>query len=359
MGRAEGGSRKERFESLTGKLTKIINGPVWKLYNYSRAEVARNKPTTPNVTKAVKQFEAMFKYTSALREILNEMADNIKVLVDKEMMDIRQKSKLPITMLVCLLVSVPVIVYLSSQASQSMRQSSRIFDEQVEDLNYEKRKTDGLLQQLLPVDIIAQLKAGEQPPPKMYENTTLFFGDIVGFTKLTAQSTATQTIQFLNELYNKFDKAIDNYDVYKVEIVGDGYLVASGLPYPNGKQHAKEISNMAIRLMQEVAGFKVTHVRNYKMQMRMGIHSGSCVGGVVGSKMPHFSVFGDTVNIAALMESTSEPMKIQISQTTQELLVELGGFKTEIRGQMQVPRIGQLTTYWLHPHDHRAAPKNE
>ena len=128
------------------------------------------------------------------------MADNIKVLVDKEMEAIRQKSKLPITMLVvkrvccrewkgdanaqvCLLVSVPVIVYLSSQASQSMRQSSRIFDEQVffslpllglltrmhtqvEDLNYEKRKTDGLLQQLLPVDIIAQLKAGEQPPPK-------------------------------------------------------------------------------------------------------------------------------------------------------------------------------------------------
>ena len=85
---------------------------------------------------------------------------------------------------VCLLVSVPVIVYLSSQASQSMRQSSRIFDEQVffslfslvylfthaqvEDLNYEKRKTDGLLQQLLPVDIIAQLKAGEQPPPKYF-----------------------------------------------------------------------------------------------------------------------------------------------------------------------------------------------
>ena len=125
------------------------------------------------------------------------MADNIKVLVDKEMEAIRQKSKLPITMLVgeyvvknrktmaqvCLLVSVPVIVYLSSQASQSMRQSSRIFDEQVfvsrslfglhtcaqvEDLNYEKRKTDGLLQQLLPVDIIAQLKAGEQPPPKYF-----------------------------------------------------------------------------------------------------------------------------------------------------------------------------------------------
>ena len=74
---------------------------------------------------------------------------------------------------------------------------------------------------------------------RLYESTTLFFGDIVGFTKLTAMSTASQTIKFLNDLYNIFDNAIDVFDVYKVEIVGDGYLVASGLPYPNGKQHAK------------------------------------------------------------------------------------------------------------------------
>ena len=154
-------------------------------------------------------------------------------------------------------------------------------------------------------------------------------------------------------------------------------------------QHAKEISNMAIRLMQEVSGFKVfahqkspkwesqlvaqvSHVRNYKMQMRMGIHSGGkqfvpsislfwaqdlVWAGLSGPRC-HISRFLETrwnfltlwkicfqVNIAALMESTSEPMKIQISQTTQELLQELGGFKTEIRGQMQVPRIGQVQIY--------------
>ena len=187
----------------------------------------------------------MFMYTSALRNILNDMADNIKVLVDEETETINYRSKWPIVMLVCLIISVPVIVYLSSKASYSMRQSSRIFDEQAEDLNYEKRKTDGLLQQLLPVEIIAQLKAGEQPSPKLYESTTLFFGDIVGFTKLTAMSTASQTIKFLNDLYNIFDNAINVFDVYKVEIVGDGYLVASGLPYPNGKQHAKEIKVIA------------------------------------------------------------------------------------------------------------------
>ena len=108
---------------MTEKLNKIImdSDIQWNIYNDSRAEVTRNQPNTPNVTKAVKQFEAMFMYTSALRNILNEMADNIKELVDAETEAIRRGSKWPIAMLVCLMISVPVIVYLSSKASYSMR----------------------------------------------------------------------------------------------------------------------------------------------------------------------------------------------------------------------------------------------
>ena len=108
---------------MTQKLNLIIMDPdiQWNIYNDSRAEVTRNKPTNPNITKAVKQFEAMFMYTSALRKILNEMADNIKVLVQEETEAINKRSKWPIVMLVCLMISVPVIVYLSSKASYSMR----------------------------------------------------------------------------------------------------------------------------------------------------------------------------------------------------------------------------------------------
>ena len=108
---------------MTEKLNKIIMDTdiQWNIYNDSRTEATRNKPTTPNITKAVKQFEAMFMYTSALRNILNEMADNIKVLVDEKTEAIREGSKWPIVMLVCLMISVPVIVYLSSKASYSMR----------------------------------------------------------------------------------------------------------------------------------------------------------------------------------------------------------------------------------------------
>ena len=182
-----------------------------------------------------------------------------------------------------------------------MRSSSKRFDEQALSLNLERRKTDGLLSQLLPADIISMLKTGQQPKPRLYKSASVFFGDIVGFTNLTAMSTAGQTIQFLNDLYRTFDSSIDNYDVYKVEIVGDGYLVASGLPQPNGKKHAPEISQMALQLMHQVDGFKVKHRPKYKLRMRMGIHSGSCVGSVVGSKMPHFSVFGDTVLIPLIL----------------------------------------------------------
>ena len=108
---------------MTQKLNKIIMDPdiQWNMYNDSRAEVIKNKPIAPNITKAVKQFEAMFMYTSALRNILNDMADNIKNLVDAETEAIRYGSKWPIVMLICLMISVPVIVYLSSKASYSMR----------------------------------------------------------------------------------------------------------------------------------------------------------------------------------------------------------------------------------------------
>lgn len=141
---------------------------------------------------------------------------NNQNLVDRETNTIKDRSKWPIIMLVCLGVSVPIIIYLSSKASYSMRQSSKRFDEQALSLNLERRKTDGLLSQLLPADIISMLKTGQQPKPRLYKSATVFFGDIVGFTNLTAMSTAGQTIQFLNDLYRTFDSAIDNYDVYKV-----------------------------------------------------------------------------------------------------------------------------------------------
>ena len=115
----------------------------------------------------------------------------------------------------------------------------------------EKRKTEKLLTDLLPRQIIRQMKKGQIPPPESFESVTVFLCDIVGFTNLSSESTAHQIVDMLNSLYNLYDNRIDNYDVYKVETIGDAYMVCSGVPEKND-YHASEVSKMALDLLTKV-----------------------------------------------------------------------------------------------------------
>jgi class 3 adenylate cyclase len=179
----------------------------------------------------------------------------------------------------------------------------RIVQEKTESVFEEKRKTEELLYQLLPRFVADELKAGKHVKPESYEAVTIFFSDIVGFTTLSADSTPMQVVDLLNDLYSCFDAIIDMYDVYKVETIGDAYMVASGLPIRNGNEHAREIARMALDLRKAVNSFKIKHLPRKKLQLRIGIHTGPCVAGVVGLKMPKYCLFGDTVNTASRMET--------------------------------------------------------
>lgn len=188
---------------------------------------------------------------------------------------------------------------------------SEIYDTRVEIYRQEKRKTEKLLTDLLPRQIIHDMKRGKVPQPESFSSVSVFLCDIVSFTTLASESTAHQIVELLNTLYNLFDLRIENYDVYKVETIGDAYMVASGVPVAN-QHHAEELAKMALDLLAKVVTFEVQHKPGYRLKLRMGLHSGSCVAGVVGTKIPHYSVFGETVEIAGLMESTGQPMKIQV-----------------------------------------------
>ncbi|XP_034002191.1 atrial natriuretic peptide receptor 2-like [Trematomus bernacchii] len=222
-----------------------------------------------------------------------------------------------------------------------------IVAERTQDLLQEKQKTDRLLYSMLPKPVADDLRQGRTSEAQSYSNATVYFSDIVGFTQLSGASTPHQVVDFLNQLYTSFDEIIDNYDVYKVETIGDAYMVVSGVPQQNGINHAGEIASMALDLVSVCHTFKIPHKPNTQLQIRAGIHSGPVVAGVVGTKMPRYCLFGDTVNTASRMESTSEALKIQVSGATADLLHTLRGYILTCRGTFNVKGKGDMTTWWL------------
>ncbi|NXN00658.1 ANPRA protein, partial [Sylvia borin] len=219
--------------------------------------------------------------------------------------------------------------------------------ERTQDLMHEKQKTDRLLYSMLPKQVADDLRQGKHAQAQSYSSATIFFSDIVGFTELSSSSTPYQVVDLLNKLYTTFDEIIDNYDVYKVETIGDAYMVVSGVPKENGILHAGEIASMALDLLDVCKTFKIPHKPSTLLKIRAGIHSGAVVAGVVGTKMPRYCLFGDTVNTASRMESTSEALKIQCSSSAYQLLEQIGEYVLVCRGNLQVKGKGDMVTYWL------------
>eukprot|EP01135_Chromosphaera_perkinsii_P011916 Nk52_evm33s2531 gene=Nk52_evmTU33s2531 len=216
-----------------------------------------------------------------------------------------------------------------------------------EKLEFERKKSDRLLYSLIPRPVAEQLKQGQQYLAQTYDSVTIYFSDIVRFTELCSECQPLEVVTLLNSLYTVFDSTIATYDVYKVETIGDAYMVVSGLPSPN-PEHASEIGKMALRLLISVKNFKQSSF-DEQLQLRIGIHSGEVVAGVVGLTMPRYCLFGDTVNTASRMESTGEAMKIQCSLPTKKLIERntANEFIFEPRGTIQVKGKGDMETFFL------------
>ncbi|XP_078603985.1 atrial natriuretic peptide receptor 1-like isoform X3 [Branchiostoma floridae x Branchiostoma japonicum] len=223
-----------------------------------------------------------------------------------------------------------------------------IVDKRTEELRKEKEKSDMLLYRMLPSSIADQLKSDQRVQAEKFDCVTIYFSDIVGFTALVHKMKPMEVVTLLDDLYKMFDQIIDEFDVYKVETIGDAYMLVSGLPRRNGSEHVKEISRSALGILRGVAGFKIRGRPDEVLKIRIGIHSGECAAGVVGETMPRYCLFGDTVNIASRMESTGDAMKIHVSEDSYNLLEPSGNFKLEYREPIFVKgRPQKMKTYWL------------
>lgn len=140
---------------------------------------------------------------------------------------------------------------------------------------------------------------------------------------------------------------IERFLITQVETIGDAYMVVSGLPVRNGTRHAMQIARMSLALLKAVHTFKIRHRPEESLRLRIGLHSGPCVAGVIGMKMPRYCLFGDTVNTASRMESNGEALKIHLSEQTKALLENYDTFDLVERGVLDVKGKGKMKTYWL------------
>ncbi|NES86521.1 MAG: HAMP domain-containing protein [Moorea sp. SIO2B7] len=211
-------------------------------------------------------------------------------------------------------------------------------------LAIEQEKAENLLLNILPQSIVDKLKQDQSAIAENFDEVTILFADIVGFTPLSARLEAIELVNWLNDIFSRFDHLAEKLRLEKIKTIGDAYMVAGGLPIPR-KDHAEAIAEMALSMQEAVKHFRKE--RGEKLQIRIGINTGVVVAGVIGTKKFIYDLWGDAVNIASRMESSGEPGNIQVTESTYKLLKHK--FNLKKRGKISVKGKGKMTTYWLLP----------
>jgi class 3 adenylate cyclase len=234
----------------------------------------------------------------------------------------------------------PVILRARINASlekKRLRDQERAF---LAEIQAERAKSDRLLLNVLPTAIADRLKSGEQTIVDAVPEASVMFADIVGFTHIATTFTAARMVSLLNELFSEFDALSELKGLEKIKTIGDAYMVVGGVPLPV-PDHAVRCAKMAFEMLNSMRRFNVRHQFNW--QLRIGIHTGPLVAGIIGSIKFSYDLWGDTVNVASRLESHGEPDVPQVSEITANLLKDQ--FVLEARGEIELKNRGRLKTY--------------
>ncbi|CAG9531416.1 unnamed protein product [Cercopithifilaria johnstoni] len=220
--------------------------------------------------------------------------------------------------------------------------------ERTRQLEEAQEHAERLLLELLPKSVADELKISRRVDPKNYKSATVMYSDIVGFTSLCSDSLPMEVVTLLSGVFQKFDLIISQHHCYKVETIGDAYMVTSGVPIVSRHDHVRDIASVAILMRDFLSEYEIPHRPGQRLYCRWGFNTGPVFAGVVGLNAPRYCVFGKTVTLASKMESSGLPDKIQITLKSYQLLSErYPEFKCSPRGGVRIDGIGTLLTYWL------------
>jgi len=217
-----------------------------------------------------------------------------------------------------------------------------MLNQEKELLEVEQMKTEKLMLNILPRPIADRLKRGEKNISGSYPDVTILFSDLVGFTKMSSQTSATDLVKLLNDLFTRFDKRADALGVEKIKTIGDAYMAVAGLPIPR-PDHAQLCAELALGMFEDLKAFNQENGK--ELDMRIGLNSGPVVAGVIGFTKFSYDLWGNTVNTASRMESTSKPGRVQVSPATYEAIKD--DFTLEDGGLMECKGLGEILTHLL------------
>ena len=211
-----------------------------------------------------------------------------------------------------------------------------------EELRRQRLKSERLLLNVLPQAIAERLKRGQKIIADSFTEATVLFADLVGFTELSTRISPTELVELLNRVFSKFDHLADHHRLEKIKTIGDAYMVVAGLPVPRA-DHVRAIADIAIDMQHEITKIKLRDGR--PLSLRIGIHTGPVVAGVIGIRRFTYDLWGDTVNVASRMESQGDPERTQVTEAVYNRLKN--GYNFEQRGAIAIKGKGDMITYWL------------
>jgi len=244
-----------------------------------------------------------------------------------------------------------IIIYIVFRAFRFAKKTNKILhkqkneiERQKDEIEYERERSDKLLLNILPEETAEELKEKGSATPKHYDLVSVLFTDFKGFTNIAEKITPQQLVAELNNCFLEFDKIIDKHNLEKIKTIGDAYMCAGGIPSEN-TTNPFDIVKAGLEIKDYMENLKKEREAAGEdfWELRIGIHTGSVVAGVVGKNKFAYDIWGDAVNTASRMESSGVPGKVNISGTTYEIIKN--HFKCTHRGKIKAKNKGEIDMY--------------
>ncbi len=307
--------------------------------------IAQQKQTITQTTAELDVTKQLLENARLTKKILDDSLQMARYNEELVKNDLEKQSLL--NYLLILGLSVFLIISVAIYRLYYLRKSNqKILENKNIEIAKEKERSDNLLLNILPENVANELKNTGKAEPKFFERSTIMFTDFVGFTKVSSSISPKELVEEIDTIFRQFDAIIEKYKIEKIKTIGDAYLCVSGVP-----DIASHSALNVVHAAREIIDFLANHTKERKEQnrisfdIRIGIHSGPIVAGIVGVKKFAYDIWGDTVNTAARMEQNSEAGKINISGVTYELIKN--EIECEYRGKIAAKNKGEIDMYFI------------